>query len=186
MTLLIRHAESEWNAHFGPYRLDPGIPDPSLTAEGQRQAEALALTLEDAGITGILTSPYRRALQTAAVVNARLRLPVELEPLARERCAFSCDQGGDPGALAAEWPHLDFSGLEPVWWGGLIESFETFAVRCAAFRRRLAARSDRRTLLVVTHWGFIRGLTGREVHNATTVRLEDAALFGTESEGLRE
>ncbi len=175
MTLLVRHAESEWNVHFGLHRIDPGIPDPSITAEGLRQAETLAASLDDAAIARILTSPYRRALQTAGVIAARLGLPVEVEPLVRERCAFSCDQGSHPDELAREWPHLDFSGLEPRWWGGLIESMESFAARCALFRERLAARADRHDLLIVTHWGFIRGLTGREVHNATVVRLEDAA-----------
>jgi hypothetical protein len=43
-----------------------------------------------------------------------------------------------------------------------------------AVPRAPGARADRHDLLIVTHWGFIRGLTGQEVHNATVVRLEDA------------
>ena len=30
--ILVRHAESEWNRHFSRTRIDPGIPDPALTA----------------------------------------------------------------------------------------------------------------------------------------------------------
>ena len=38
MTLLIRHAESAWNEHFGASRIDVGWPDPPLTARGVEQA----------------------------------------------------------------------------------------------------------------------------------------------------
>ena len=30
--ILVRHAESEWNVHYGRTRIDPGIADPPLTA----------------------------------------------------------------------------------------------------------------------------------------------------------
>ena len=40
MTLLVRHAESEWNLHFGPSRIDMGLHDPPLTPAGRDQAEA--------------------------------------------------------------------------------------------------------------------------------------------------
>lgn len=174
MTLLVRHAESEWNRAFGAFRVDPGLPDPGLTEEGVRQAEALAPLVAAEGVLRIVTSPYRRTLQTAAILNARLGLPVELDPDVRERCAFSCDQGSRPDVLAREWPGIDFGGLEACWWGGMIESADSLRERCARFRERLAAREDRARLLVVTHYGFIRGLTGLEVKNATRVRLGDA------------
>jgi broad specificity phosphatase PhoE len=89
----------------------------------------------------------------------------------RERCAFSCDQGSPAAELAKQWPLLDFSGLEEVWWGGAIESWPSLAVRCAAFRAALRTMPDREHLAVVSHWGFIRGLTGVELHNTESIRL---------------
>ena len=86
--------------------------------------------------------------------------------MVRERCAFSCDQGTPAAELARLWPELDFSGLGDLWWGGVIESWRSLEARCAAFRARMADVPDRREeVAVVTHWGFIRGLTGAELHN---------------------
>ena len=169
--LLVRHAQSEWNLHFGRSRIDPGLPDPSLTAEGVRQAELACDMLAAQGITRLLCSPYRRAIQTASIFAAALGLPVGIEPLVRERCAFSCDQGSLPSALASERPHLDFAGLDDVWWGGLIESHDSLADRCERFRAKAQAMADRDRVAVVSHWGFIRGLTGQELGNAAFVRL---------------
>lgn len=174
--LLIRHAQSEWNLFFGRTRVDPGLPDPPLTAEGVRQAEVAAAELERLGVRRLISSPYRRTLQTAVILAARLDAPIEVEPLVRERCAFSCDQGSDPESLARDWPELDFSALPPVWWGGMIESHGTLQRRCAQFRERALARPDRGEIAVVSHWGFIRCLTGLELANAEHVRLDPATL----------
>lgn len=124
MTVLVRHAESEWNRAFGTYRIDAGITDPGLTPTGVGQARELADRLLGSGIGRIVASPYRRTLQTAAIVAEALEVPVEVEPLVRERCAFSCDQGSAPQELARDWPDLDLGGLGPCWWGGAIESVE--------------------------------------------------------------
>ena len=173
MTLLIRHAESAWNEHFSASRIDVGLPDPPLTARGRDQARAAAEKLRGAGVTRLLTSPYRRTLQTAGIVAAALEVPISIDPIVRERCAFSCDQGSSPAALAREWPELDFAGLEEVWWGGAIESWPSLARRCGAFRAALRTMPDRRSLAVISHWGFIRGLTGAELHNTESIRLTD-------------
>lgn len=173
MTLLIRHAESTWNEHFGPLRIDVGLPDPVLTERGVAQARAAAERLRGEGIRRLITSPYRRTLQTAAILAEALEVPITVDATVRERCAFSCDQGSSPKELARLWPGLDFSGLEEVWWGGLIESWPSLKARCATFRAAMALRDDRREIAVVTHWGFIRGLTGAELHNTEHVRLAD-------------
>jgi broad specificity phosphatase PhoE len=175
---MIRHAESAWNEHFSASRIDVGLPDPELTARGREQAHAAAGRLRGSGVTRLVTSPYRRTLETASILAAELGVPITVDPLVRERCAFSCDQGSSPVALASEWPGLDFSGLEEVWWGGAIESWPSLAGRCAAFRAALRAMPDRRSLAVVSHWGFIRGLTGAELHNTESIRLAaDAATI---------
>jgi broad specificity phosphatase PhoE len=170
--LLVRHAESAWNELFSRSRIDPGIPDPDLTARGVRQAEATAEELRREGVRRLIVSPYRRALRTAAIIADALAVPiVAIEPLVRERCAFSCDRGSTPEILEREWPGLDFSGLEALWWGRPIESHQSLAARCAAFRAKMGAPSDLADLAVVTHWGFIRCLTGHELANGGSVRL---------------
>ena len=120
--ILVRHAESEWNRHYARTRIDPGIPDPPLSAGGRRQAEQLVDRLAAAEVARLVASPYRRTLETATVVAGALDLPIVIEPLVRERCVFSCDLGTSPRELAAVWPDLDFGHLEEQWWGVPAES----------------------------------------------------------------
>jgi broad specificity phosphatase PhoE len=170
--ILVRHAESEWNRHYSRTRIDPGIPDPGLTAEGRRQAEALALDLIAAGVERLVASPYRRALETATIVARTLDLTIGVEPLVRERRVFSCDLGTPASQLTALWPGLDFNHLEELWWGQPDETEASLALRCARFRAKADALPDRHRVAVITHWGFIRALTGQEVGNAALVRLD--------------
>ena len=72
MTLFVRHAESAWNEHFGASRIDVGWPDPPLTQRGVEQAMAAAQRLRQERLTRVITSPYRRTLQTASISPASL------------------------------------------------------------------------------------------------------------------
>jgi len=180
MILFARHAESAWNAHFARTRIDPGLPDPPLTERGRAQARELAERLAGEGIARILASPYRRALETAHIVAERLGLPVVVEPLVRERFAFSCDIGTPASVLRRTWPHLVLDGLAEVWWTPRVESDARVEARIAALRRRLAADRGPRPLLVISHWGFLRVLTGRPLDNAELVRLDWRRFTQTE------
>jgi len=169
--ILVRHAESEWNVHYGRTRIDPGIPDPPLTSAGRAQAERLTDALAAEGIVRLISSPYRRALETASIIARALDLAISVEPLVRERCAFSCDVGTPRSRLRGHWPGLDFTHLEEQWWGHAEESTASIAERCAAFHAKTADLPERAQTAVITHWGFIRALTGRELSNARFVRL---------------
>ncbi len=172
MIVFLRHAQSAWNAVFSRSRVDPGLPDPPLTGEGRRQAEEAARRLADHGVERLLASPYRRTLETAAIIAGRLGLRIEIEPLVRERCAFSCDIGTPASELRRAWPGLDFDGLPEIWWGGLIESDRSVAARCDAFRRKLAAEPDGPRTAVVSHWGFLLAFTGRRFDNGSLLVVE--------------
>jgi glucosyl-3-phosphoglycerate phosphatase len=169
--ILVRHAESEWNVHYGRTRIDPGMPDPPLTRAGRAQAERLADVLAAEGVARLISSPYRRALETASIIARALDLAISVEPLVRERCAFSCDVGTPCSLLRGHWPDLDFAHLEEQWWGHVEESTASIAERCAAFCAKTAALPERAQIAVITHWGFIRALTGHELSNARFVRL---------------
>jgi len=168
--ILIRHGESEFNAVFNRTRIDPGIEDPKLTARGRDQARA---TAEEIARTGhpfrrLVTSPYTRALETAAILAEALKLPVEVEPIVHEHACWVCDIGTPASALAERWPALDFSHLPEVWWPEM-EPEANILRRCADFRVKAAGLSDWRHVAVVSHWGFIKRLTGREARNAEIV-----------------
>jgi len=169
--ILVRHAESEWNLHYGRTRIDPGIPDPPLTAAGRAQAERLIDDLVAEDVVRLISSPYRRALETATIIARQLDLAISVEPLVRERCAFSCDHGSAPDVLRWHWPELDFAHLEEQWWGEPDESHASIERRSALFHAKTAGLPDRAQVAVITHWGFIRAATGHELSNARFVRL---------------
>ena len=164
--ILIRHGQSEFNVVYSVTRQDPGIQDPKLTELGRQQAASVAEALAGRNLTEVLSSPYTRTLQTAEIVARTLGLPIRVEPLVRELCRFQCDVGSPRSDLSQLWPALDFDHLPERWWPHLLD--ETDAAlqdRCDDFRGRMAARHDWHRVAVVTHWGFIRGLTGESVTN---------------------
>ena len=174
--ILIRHGESEFNRHFNRTRVDPGIPDPALTDAGRQQAAAAAERLQDHDVARLLASPYRRALETAEIIAERLGVPIAVEPLVRERCAFVCDIGSERSRLAESWPHLDFDHIEERWWPAAEESELLLGERCGAFRTVARTMVDWHRVAVVSHWGFIRGLTGRELRNGELIRFDPHAM----------
>ena len=170
--ILVRHGQSEFNVVFSVTRRDPGIRDPRLTEEGRRQAEAAAEALAGHGIERLIASPYSRALETAEIVARRLDLAITVEPLVGERAAFACDVGTPRGDLMARWPHLTLDHLAEEWWPALEESEDRLSARCTAFRAHMTTQPDWRGVAVVSHWGFIRGLTGLTVQNGAVLRID--------------
>ena len=64
---IVRHAD----------RASVPVDDPGLTVAGQRRAEDLAATLENAGITAIVTTHLRRSRETAAPLASKLKISVQ-------------------------------------------------------------------------------------------------------------
>ena len=170
--ILLRHGQSEFNLRFTATKKDPGIPDPPLTPLGQAQAEEAAEQLAGEGLRRIIASPYTRALQTAAPLARRLRIPVHVMPVVRERYAFSCDIGSPRMHLAMAWPEVDFRHVDEVWWPTIEEPHGDIEARAALFRAEMAALPDWRDTLVVSHWGFILAMTGRSVGNGEWLRCD--------------
>ena len=162
---LLRHGQSYFNLHFNETRVDPGIEDPELTALGAEQAAEAAAQLAEVALTRIIISPYTRALQTAEPILAVHQVPVHIMHEVRERTAFVCDVGSNPTVLANRFPQHEFAHLPQHWWAKTTETLEETIARANAFRTLMAARKDRATTLVVSHWAFILALTGISARN---------------------
>lgn len=173
--ILLRHGQSEFNLHFTATRKDPGIKDARLTEAGHSQAAAAARALASEPIRRIIVSPYTRALQTATPVATALRVPLIVNPIVGERCAFVCDIGSPRGDLARDWPGIDFSHLDEVWWPAMPEAAAAVVARADRFRAEMAALPDWADTLVVTHWGFIMSLTGLSLPNGEWMRFDPTA-----------
>ena len=147
--LLIRHAL--------PLRSEPGQgSDPHLSDEGLQQALRLPEALTRFPITRLVSSPQRRAVQTAQPVADALGLTVDID----ERLAEydrDLEHYIPIEQIAAEFPdelarlasgHLPSSVDEPA-----------FLARINAGVRDIAATGDHEdTVAVFTHGGVINGL----------------------------
>ena len=172
--LLIRHAESTWNAG-GRWQ---GHGDPPLSARGRAQAAQLAERLAGEGIELLIASDLARCAETAAILGARWGLVPRPDPRLREIdigtwTGLTRDQIEEREAdlLARfEAEHLD---ARP---GGGETRLEIRArVRSAA--AELAAAHRGRCVALVTHLGVIRALApGVELANADWLRLPAHAL----------
>jgi broad specificity phosphatase PhoE len=171
--ILIRHGQTEFNRVYSETRHDPGILDPELTTAGRSQAATVALALRAMNPRRLIASPYTRALETAEIIAAELKLPITVEALVAERFCFSCDIGSPLATLRARWPEILFDHLPDPWWPSREESTAALSKRAEIFRNRVAREAWSGTA-VVTHWGFIRAMTGLKVPNGAAVRIDPA------------
>ncbi len=118
-------------------------PDAPLTAEGHRQAQALADQLAAVPFDRIVSSPFTRALESIAPLATRLDLPIEMDERLAERVLSTEDLPDWLDKLRASFEDLDLCLA-----GG--ESSRTAMQRAVAVVEEIL-RSDARTTAVVTH-----------------------------------
>jgi broad specificity phosphatase PhoE len=174
----VRHGESEFNAVFAHTGRDPGIIDAPLTPRGAEQAAAAGHLLRKSGITRIICSPYRRALQTAALIAGELKLPVAVTALVGERALYSCDVGRDAATLKKEWAAVDFSSLEDgEWWPRKGETQASIERRVHAFLAQENDATKAAQTLVVSHWYFLFTLSALDANNGEIIWRDEKGRF---------
>lgn len=109
---LLRHGETDWNRE----RLLQGHTDTLLNDKGRMQVEETARKLADLGIRmdAIITSPLRRARETAAIAARMLEYPpdrIVVEPLLIER-GFGEGEGMALAEMKEKYPDRDCPGME--------------------------------------------------------------------------
>jgi probable phosphoglycerate mutase len=154
--VLIRHGEAEANVQriVGGPRGDTG-----LTARGKQQAERLrdrlAATSEIAAHV-LLASSLPRARETAEIIAPALGLPVTLDDELQELGVGEAD-GLPLDEAIARYGLPDFAKnpQRPASPGG--ESWAGFMARVAGALERVAREHAGRTVVMVTHGGFVDG-----------------------------
>ena len=153
--LLIRHAESIWNAE-GRWQ---GQEDPPLSARGREQAAALAAELASAGIAQLVTSDLLRARATADPLARAFGLDVISDPRLRE-----LDVGRWGGRTRQEIAARDadllarFDAGDPDARAGGRESLALLRARARAALRELCESAPGGRLALVTHLGWLRAV----------------------------
>jgi broad specificity phosphatase PhoE len=156
--LLIRHAESSWNA-AGRWQ---GHGDPPLSDRGRAQANALARELARETIDVLVSSDLRRAAETAAIVGQARGLQPELNPRLRE-----LDLGDWEGLTSDQIERtagdvlrrLNDGDLDVRPGGG--ENLRELEQRAFSVVTELVDAHLGRRLAIVTHLGVIRALLGK-------------------------
>ncbi len=151
---LVRHGETVWHADN---RYAGGSSDIDLTARGERQAQLLARWASTQPITAVVSSPVRRALETAGPSAAALGVELDVVDHLRE-----IDFGVAEGHTVAELRSLD---------PGMVQRFqadpaahpypgaevpERAAERAAAALRAIARTHRGGYVLVVAHNTLLR------------------------------
>lgn len=152
--LLLRHAESEWNAQ-GRWQ---GQADTPLTERGRRHAAQAGPLL--AGFEMLVCSDLCRARQSAEIIATGAGIDViDIEPRLRERNAGPW-QGLTRPEIERDWPGYLGSGRRPSSY----ESDERLVARADRALADVVRRAERRgtpEVLVITHGGVIGSLTVR-------------------------
>ena len=146
-TLLLRHGQTVLSVE----KRFSGVGDQVLTEVGQAQAAAAATRLATSGATAVISSPVRRARQTAAAVAGALGLDVVHEPGLRET-DFGDWEGYTFGEIAKKWPAemkawLADTNVPPPHG----ESFADTAVRVQQALDRVKAEFACQTVVLVSH-----------------------------------
>ena len=153
--LIIRHAESEWNASDRWQ----GHGDPPLSARGRMQAQSLADDLAGESVDALYSSDLARAIETATIIGAGWGLQPQLNRNLRE-----LDIGEWTGLTRSEIEKraaellARFEAEDPDVRPGGGESRREIRIRIRREMAQIAARHPAQTVAVVTHLGALRAL----------------------------
>ena len=152
---LIRHAQTVWNRE----KKIQGHSDSPLTDEGIVQATRWGRILEQFSWNRLLASDTGRALATAEIISAYLKIPLTGDPRLREQ-DWGSWAGKTIAQLKAEQP-LALTVQNSAGWdfrppGG--EDRKSVLERSQTALQEAFDRWPRENVLVVTHEGVIKSL----------------------------
>ncbi len=160
--LLIRHGETDWNLE----RRLQGHLDIQLNPVGERQAQALAASLDGVALDAIFCSDLQRAQQTAAPLAAARSMKLQLAAGLRERCYGALEGLRYPEA-AERFPEAYAALMErdidvryPTG-KHVAETMREFSARVVATLtalldvRNLSGSGNARRIAIVTHGGVL-------------------------------
>eukprot|EP01102_Stenamoeba_stenopodia_P018033 TRINITY_DN655_c0_g1_i2.p1 TRINITY_DN655_c0_g1~~TRINITY_DN655_c0_g1_i2.p1 ORF type:complete len:290 (-),score=57.94 TRINITY_DN655_c0_g1_i2:61-930(-) len=193
----LANAKSKLNPNQDPFEWDA-----LLTEEGERQARSAAEGLKKKDFELIVVSPLRRTCLTArlALESFLDRLTPIVIPNAAEDVTAGDDLGSDFAERSdPRWASFDWSHMpsEEVWWyvpdkykpkegeppltaekvrslfkeDPWVEPWGHTLKRMEEFQEWLTSRKEKR-ICVVSHRGFIEGMTGQELRNAESWDME--------------
>jgi probable phosphoglycerate mutase len=146
-TLLLRHGQTALSIE----KRFSGAGDPALTDVGRAQAAAAAVRLAGSGAAAVVSSPLRRARETALLVAEALGLEVAVDEGFRET-DFGDWEGFTFREVREKWPRemdewFASTSVAPPFG----ESFDATAARVRVARDRVLSSYGGQTVIVVSH-----------------------------------
>ena len=176
--ILIRHGETYWNKER---RIQGGSSDTELSEVGLKQANLLTLFLKGENVSVIVSSPLKRALDTAKAIASQHKIPIEVDAGLKEI------EVGEMEGLSASSLSTGFSQYLMRGWqeggsgrlpGG--ESFVELQQRSWACIERLLAVHKDRTAVVVSHYFVILAI----IFKALGLQLDCLPKFRLDTGGV--
>ena len=152
--LIVRHGQTQWNKEGRMM----GISDIPLTAEGLKQAKTVAEFLKDYPLDRIVTSPLKRAIQTAQAIHMfHVDIPLERIHDLRER-SFGTLEGLTYEQANARAPQIVMGSLwqYPKFRPPDGESLADVTERAQTVFEGLIRSYNGQIIAIVSHGSFIR------------------------------
>ena len=147
--IFVRHGETK----EGKKGIILGSLGGNLTIKGKQEAKRIASELIGKKILPdtIITSPLKRAFNTAQLISKIIKVPIVIEPLIRERTA-----GIAEGKRESEIDWETYERKSLIYrkhTGG--ESFLEVYKRAKKFVQKIKGQRNKQTILIVSHSVFI-------------------------------
>lgn len=142
---IVRHGETDWNAQG---RLQ-GREDIPLNESGRQQSERCAHALGGEKWDAIITSPLKRAAETASIIANILGIPTPIVDENLIERDFGAASGLLPDVRRTLFPDGNYEGMEP---------WELLRDRVYSAVSQAAERFFPKNIIIVSHGGIINAL----------------------------
>jgi broad specificity phosphatase PhoE len=158
LVMTVRHGLTELNRD----QRVGGQTDVPLLPEGRQQAEAARRVFEGTPLEVVVTSPLRRAVETAAILTGWPSERFVVDELCSER-SFGQMEGLTRAQVQERFPQIVYLQIDHVGYslnppGG--EPFEALRRRAEQFADRILSQHPGRRLLISSHQNFLQQLHG--------------------------
>lgn len=158
LILTLRHGLTELNRE----KRVGGQIDVPLLPEGREQAEVAHQAFDGTAFDAVISSPLKRAVETAAIVTGVPTSEIQLEPLCTER-SFGQMEGLTRTEVEQHFPQIVYLQIARIGYslnppGG--ESFEDLHRRAQRFWEWLLSNHAGKRVVVSSHQNFLQQLHG--------------------------
>jgi len=142
--LVARHGQTEWNL----LKKVQGKADIDLNETGKNQAFLTAKNLEHEKIDLIISSPLKRALHTAQIINRERNIPIIIDERIAER-----NFGEFEGKSTSDFNYEEFWSYKVNKKYNEAENIKDFFDRTYKFLDEIKETYRNKKILIVTHGG---------------------------------